>query len=177
MHRISSVVALMVLAAACGGSDEPAPLTAPDLSSPTTVTTAVDDAATDEAAESAIRQLELGGVRSDLDFDVVEVLFNAANTCAGVLLSSDPDGGEPFLAIAYMVRTAGRSAEEIFPRVEAMNPTFLERWDAVVGDADWGMLALFPAERDMNDVATLCSGTFLDQAERRFAGLQIETVE
>jgi hypothetical protein len=158
-----------LVAAACGGSDEPAPVTTTEGLIPPE-----DRAGLEVAAAAALRQVELGGLRSDLGFTQKDALFNASNSCAAIVFAVDIGEGETIYSTAYMVRTAGRSAADIFPRAELMQPAFLEEWDAVVDDEEWGLLVWAPPETDVEDVVTVCSDPFLDEALRRHFAVQIE---
>jgi len=48
-----------------------------------------------------------------------------------------------------------------------VQPPYLTEWDAVMGDDEWGLLAIAPPETDVDDVSTVCSGLFFDEALRR----------
>ncbi len=164
------MVALVTFAAGCGGSDDS---TGPATTAPTP-TPAQDTAGLQVVAEAALRQVELGGLRGDLGFTVADSLFNATNSCAAVIFSVDIGDDETIISTAYMVRTAGRTAAQIFPRAEVMQPAYLAEWDGVVGSDEWGLLALAPPETDVDDVVTVCSDPFLEEALRRHFAVQIE---
>ena len=55
-----------------------------------------------------------------------------------------------------------------------MQPAYLAEWDAVVGNDEWGLLAMAPPETDVEDVVTLCSDPFLEEALRRHFAVQLE---
>lgn len=160
-----------LLAVSCGDSGDEATTT----SGPRT--TVARSAALLEAEADALDQVELGGLRADLDYEIADSFISGGERCAAVILIVDPDQLDLIVATAYMVRTEGRPAVEIFPRAEKMNPGYLDQWDEAVSGGAWGLLAMAPPETDVDDVTTVCGGPFLDEALRRFVAVNIQPVE
>ena len=170
MKRLAlTIITLALVGGGCGNSNEPTATTTAGLPTPPE-----DVGALRNAEEAARAQVELGGLRADLEYVVADSFLSPSNTCAAVIFIVDPGQGERITATAYMVLTVGRPAVEIFPRAEQMQPAYLQQWDEVVGGTEWGLLAMAPPETDVEDVSTVCGGPFLDEALRRFVAVQIE---
>jgi hypothetical protein len=171
LRRLLITLALTaLLAAACGSGDDAVTTTL----GPGPQGTAPTSAALARAEADALTQVELGGLRADLDYEIADSFISAGERCAAVIVIVDPDQLDLIVATAYMVRTEGRPAVEIFPRAEQMNPGYLEQWDAAVTGSEWGLLAMAPPETDVDDVITVCGGPFLDEALRRFVAVNIQ---